>query len=680
MTCVRLLVVAGLLALLPAAAPAQYREDPDTQSKPLLAEDYSDDLVVQKEPVEVQHYVLDAELKPASHELQARAQIRIIARQSVTRVSFELNGNLFPKRITDDQGRELSSRRVGDGLKLDVTLPRALSKDQTTTINIEYEGALVDAENSPVEGVQLAYIGEETSYLFYPARWFPVLGYTTNRYTAELHFTVPQEYQVVSGGRPGNAGAAAAGTRKFAFVFDKPTFAGSIGVVREQPQIATANGIRAKVYFTGDSRVHAAAYGETAAKMVGFFTSKFGPPPVADISIVEIGDASLGGYAAPEVIFLSSRAISSEVNLRLLAQEVSQQWWRGLVSPATRADLWLDHGLATYSEALYLESLGGKQVIEDRIREMSVEALTHDTIPIRAAGRLREYSPEYKSLLYDKPGYVMHMLRWVVGDEKFFAGLKKITNTYAFQPLSTDGFKNVMEEVSGEKLDGFFMQWFSSTGASDFKLDYTVYRLKDGYRISGTVSQDQDLFSMPVEVQIQTANDPITTRVEVTGKSSEFTINSPVRPINVVIDPNNRVLKYNNNIRERVAIARGEQAVAQRDYPQALEEYQKALDINKTSSLAQYRVGEVFYQLRNYQSAANAFRAALNGNLDPAWTEVWSHLSLGKIFDITGQRDRAVNEYQQAIRTKDNTQGAIDLANQYLKTPFERGSQTEASN
>ena len=185
--------------------------------------------------------------------------------------------------------------------------------------------------------------------------------------------------------------------------------------------------------------------------------------------------------------------------------------------------------------------------------------------------------------------------------------------------------------------------------------------------------------SMPVEVQIQTANDPVTTRVDVTGKSSEFSINSPVRPINVVIDPNNRVLKYNNTIRERVAIARGEQAVAQRDYPQALEEYQKALDVNKTSSLAQYRVGEVFYQLRNYQSAANAFRAALNGNLDPAWTEVWSHLSLGKIFDITGQRDRAVNEYQQAIRTKDNTQGAIDLANQYLKTPFERVSQTEAS-
>ncbi len=57
------------------------------------------------------------------------------------------------------------------------------------------------------------------------------------------------------------------------------------------------------------------------------------------------------------------------------------------------------------------------------------------------------------------------------------------------------------------------------------------------------------------------------------------------------------------------------------------------------------------------QSAANEFREALNGDLEPKWTEVWAHINLGKIFDITGQRERAVNEYKLAIRTKDNTQG-----------------------
>jgi hypothetical protein len=211
-----------------------------------------------------------------------------------------------------------------------------------------------------------------------------------------------------------------------------------------------------------------------------------------------------------------------------------------------------------------------------------------------------------------------------------------------------------------------------STGASNFRATYVTYRTKDGYRVSGKVEQDMDVFSMPVEVRIETDGEPVTERVQVSGKASEFVIETPGRPKSVVVDPNNRVLKYNDSIRLRVAVARGEQAVAQRDYSMALEEYQKALDINRTSSLAHYRVAEVFFVLRNYQSAANAFREALNGDLEPSWTEVWSHVSLGKIFDVTGQRERAINEYQQAVRTRDNSQGALDEANQYLQTPYER--------
>ena len=81
---------------------------------------------------------------------------------------------------------------------------------------------------------------------------------------------------------------------------------------------------------------------------------------------------------------------------------------------------------------------------------------------------------------------------------------------------------------------------------------------------------------------------------------------------------------------------------------------------------------EVFYLQRNYQSAANEYRESLNGDGEPRWTEVWSHIMLGKIFDITGQRQRAVNEYRQAIQTGDNTQGALDEARKYLEQPYQR--------
>ena len=78
------------------------------------------------------------------------------------------------------------------------------------------------------------------------------------------------------------------------------------------------------------------------------------------------------------------------------------------------------------------------------------------------------------------------------------------------------------------------------------------------------------------------------------------------------------------------------------------------------------------FNQRNYQAAANAYRDALRGDDDPKWTEVWSHIALGKIFDVTGQRDRAVNEYRQAVQTNDNTQGAVNEARKYLEGPYKR--------
>ena len=75
---------------------------------------------------------------------------------------------------------------------------------------------------------------------------------------------------------------------------------------------------------------------------------------------------------------------------------------------------------------------------------------------------------------------------------------------------------------------------------------------------------------------------------------------------------------------------------------------------------------------RNYQSAANSFRDALRGDGDPKWTEVWSHINLGNIFDITGQRERAVNEYRLAVQTNDNTQGAINEARARMQAPYKR--------
>jgi aminopeptidase N len=299
-----------------------------------------------------------------------------------------------------------------------------------------------------------------------------------------------------------------------------------------------------------------------------------------------------------------------------------------------------------------------------------VDALTVENPALIQSSRLEDYSPEYWALTGSKGAAVVHMLRWVVGDDKFTKILRSITDQYAWKSINTEDFQKVAEAVSGLNLKGFFIQWIESSGAPEFKLEYTVFRTQKGFRIMGKITQDLDTFRMPVDLKIETEGNPEEKRVDVSGTSSEFSLETFGKPKKVILDAGNRVLRFSNSMRVAVAIRRGEQFTEISEFPDALKEYQKALDVNRSSSLAHFRVAEVFFYQNNYQSAANEFREALNGDLEPKWIEVWAHINLGKIFDITGQRERAVNAYQQAIRTKDNTQGAQEEAAKYNNLGF----------
>ncbi len=115
------------------------------------------------------------------------------------------------------------------------------------------------------------------------------------------------------------------------------------------------------------------------------------------------------------------------------------------------------------------------------------------------------------------------------------------------------------------------------------------------------------------------------------------------------------------------SIAFGQESAGDCD---TLEKCQEALKSHRSSSLIHFRIAEFYFRDRDLQSAANEFRESLNGNLNPKWTEVWAHINLGKIFDLTGQRERALNEYRLARRTGDNTRGAQDEAAKYSKEPY----------
>jgi aminopeptidase N len=626
--------------------------------------------------IHVDQYTIDAEISPNTQSLAAKAAVRFVPLDdNVSSAAFELNNALNVTRVVDDQGKQIPMSRNQQDFTVRLTFEPPLVKGQAVTVNFYYEGKLSGQEDSPVYGVKFAAIHPDFAYLLYPARWFPVSGYSTDRFQADLRITVPSGYTVLGSGL--DRKETAGDKNRFQIRFEHPSFPGSIAVVKGEPAKVASEGVTTSLYFRGTESDMAPAYGEQVGKTMSYFTGLFGIPPYANLTVVETEDGAPNGYAAPGLIFLAPKAIGRQPAVKLVANQVSRQWFEEQVSPTTRNHLWLTNGLAAYSELLWTEHERGPGAMEAQVRDVMVESLTIDTVPMIQSGRLEDYSPELWALTGGKGATTINMLRYVIGDDSFFKTLKAYTQQFAWRSASTEDFRKVAETVSGQDLGFFFIQWIESSGAPEFKLEYTIFRTQKGFRVMGKISQDLDTFRMPVDLKIETEGNPEEKRVEVVGTSSEFSVDTFGKPKSVVIDPNNRLLRYSNQVRVAVAIRRGEQYAELSEFGEALKQYQKALETTRTSSLGHYRIAEVYFLQNNYQQAANSFREALAGDLDPKWTEVWAHINLGKIFDITGQRERAVNEYNLAIRTKDNTQGAQEEAGKYLKTAYERPRRAE---
>jgi len=642
-------------------------------------------MAAEKTRLHVDDYQIDVELLPQTHKLTAHATVKVTALEDISVAVFQLNNALRITKLTDANGKPLTPERNTQDSTVRLALNNGIAKDASTTFNFDYEGTLESADDSPVQGLKLAYVGPDASYLLYSGLWFPVAGYGVNRFTSTISVTVPAHMVVIGSGKePSTAATVSAAAKKpasalansktFTFTWDRPSFPGTIIAGTFQESKSDEAGIELKVFFKPNHQSLAPAYSETAVKAFTYFVTQYGNAPSTRLKVVELPDDTLPMAYAPEIAALSARAITDKTNYRLLANTIAHQWWGVSVSPASKEDWWISEGFSRYSEARYVESAAGEAGLDEMVKDMSVGALAYDSVPLSSAAKLDYFSPEFQSLVTDKGAMILHMLRWVVGEKEYLKIMRDFAAKYAGKSATTDDFRELSEKVYGQKLTWFYSQWMDSTSAPEFKAKYTVYRLgtNKGFRIVGAITQDLDLFRMPVNLKIDTDGRTEEKRIEVVGTDSPFSVETFGRPRRISIDPENRVLTNSKDIKLRSSIVRGQGLTQQGDLSGALGEFNKALEVNKNSSLAHYRIAEVFFLQKNYQASANAYRESLNGDGEPRWTEVWSHLQLGKIFDVTGQRERAVNEYRQAIQTNDNTQGALEETRRYMQKPYER--------
>jgi peptidase M1-like protein len=505
--------------------------------------------------------------------------------------------------------------------------------------------------------------------------------------------------------------SAAAGPRiTYTFRVDQPEAAGTFVAGALQLFPTQAEGLNIAVYVPPSAGSTAQEYGGAVARIVNVFSDVFGPLPRPNLTIAQMPDGSLPDYAAPGLLLVSQRQWSAAANARLLAHLVAAQWWGDQVMAASPSDVWLTEGLARYSEALYVEQSAGHDGMNKALNDFAIGALMYDdSAPISEAGRLMPFSPNYTSVVVNKGAMIFHMLREQLGDSAFSALLRDYYKQFAGKAASLADFEKLAqdhvvqapakpanfalgnappsggtaaaapaEQTTPANVQSFFAQWINSTGIPEFNITYTVYRTKTGFRIDGRVKQNLDFFHMPVEIEVQTEGNPEFKTIEVSGTDSSFTteVFGRPKPGGITLDPHNAILKSSVQLRVRAIIARGEALAEQGRYYDGIQQYQQALDQQKDNALAEFRMAEAFFYQKNYSAAANAFRDTLDGNIDPSfkWVEVWAHIYLGKVYDIAGDRARAVNEYSKAQQTNDDTGGAQNEAKKYLAQPYKEGA------
>jgi len=676
------------------------------------------------------NYEVRASLDAVGQVMNAQAKIDFAAKEAGRIVDVELNQNLRVNSVRDVSGKPVSyDRDDTSALKLHVTLGDTVPAGAKVTLLFDYGGPLSSRINDPSQGVRMAYIAKDGGYLLLPARWFPLTDFPSNRYTGNFQIEVPGNMTVVgtgtSAGAPESvtprpaaspAPAPALGNARHAapvspmsappppsmenermlytYRVDKPEAAGTFVIAPLQLSPQRAQGATYSIYTPPALANTAPAYADAISHVLDFYNDEFGPLPEPGMTVAHLPDGTVDGFAAPGILLLSARQWSAKPNERLLADLVAHQWWGTQVTAATPSDVWVTDGLSRYSEGLYVEQTSGKEGLNKALEDFAVGALMFDdSAPIASAGRLEPGTEEYQSVVVNKGAMVFHMLRAIIGDANFSALLKDFYSRYTGKSARVQDFEQLAETRLAQpvpvefkmgnspaaseqpaSLRPFFTQWLHSTGVPEFNLEYVVYRTKKGFRIVGKAKQNLDVFHMDVEVEVQTEGNPEFKTITISGKESPFTVETFGRPKpnGIILDPHDYILKSSQRLRVRGIIARGESLAELGRYYDAVQQYQKALEQDRQNALADFRMGEAFFYQRNYAASAQSFRDALDGatDLTTKWTEVWSHIYLGRIYDIQGDRTRAVNEYSKAKQTADDTGGAQAEAEKSLKKAY----------
>jgi hypothetical protein len=478
-------------------------------------------------------------IEPDSRFLQGRDSIRFDAPRAA---SLVLSARFRVDSLAID-GRRVELASKPDGGFQRITLPAA------RRIDLGWSGTLAPLERNLDHRGTLTYAepasGKEGTFLSSGSGWYPAVDGSLERYSLELDLPADQRGLV-----PGRLveERQAGGRYRARFEFREPAegitlMAGPYRIEERRVRTAAGSAVRLRTYFHAGIAGLASGYLDSVAGYLDLYERWIGPYPFSEFSVVSSPTPT--GFGMPTLTYLGIDVLRLPfIRATSLGHEVLHNWWGNGVYPDYARGNWSE-GLTNFmADYAYRERDSREAASAMRLAWLRDYAamppgddapLAHFTSRTHGASQI---------VGYNKSAMLFFMLRDLIGEAAFDAGVRGFWNANRFRVASWDDLRGAFERASGKNLSAFFEQWLERTGAPALRIaDAKAEPVAGGWQLSVTLAQGAPAYTLSVPLAIRTAGGEITRRVELSREREALVLQLPAEPLQVALDPELRLMR-----------------------------------------------------------------------------------------------------------------------------------------
>jgi aminopeptidase N len=420
--------------------------------------------------VDVERYELDLDYRTATNRLSGTARLDILATTDLPRFTLDLS------RLQVGSVR-LDGARVGhrqSAHKLTVTPARPVEAGTRFSVAIDYAGA-PRPRSSAWGSVGWEELADGVIVASQPSgasTWFPCNDVPADKATFSIRFTTEAPYTVVCNGRLVDR-TVRSGRATWSFEQEEPTatYLATVQVGRYTTREVDLDGVAGRFVYPPALRTPVEADLRAVPEMMATFQRLFGPYPFPVYSVVVTADVLEIPLEAQSLAIFGSNHLGGRGEWeRLVAHELAHQWFGNSVGVAAWRYIWLNEGFACYAEWLWSEASGGRTA-EDLARYHHVVlARSAQDIVVGDPGAARMFDDR----VYKRGALALHAVRRAVGDDVFFAVLKRWTSEHRHGVATTDDLRDLVVSecvpagVDRAVVDDVFRAWLESDALPAF--------------------------------------------------------------------------------------------------------------------------------------------------------------------------------------------------------------------